>query len=113
MWLLAPEEQIVLRYTAALDAKHQKYIQYTNKEHGSVIEKSDSYIIAVNGSKAGDYSSDEIPYIVQAVFPFGLPHAEINWDAPGDPTTGYNHRAEIEKKIGLQCVYKYLSQKRV
>jgi hypothetical protein len=102
MMFRVPEEQIVLRYTTAIDAKYRKYIQYTNNENGNVIEKSEPYIIAVNCSKvpyAWDLD-DEIPYIVQAVLPFGLPNLEINWGAPKESTAGYNNRPEIKKVSG-------------
>ena len=102
MWFRVPEERIVLRYTTAIDAKYQKYIQYTNNENENIIEKSEPYVIAVNGSKvpyAWD-SDDEIPYIVQAVLPFGFPTVEINWDVPEKSTTGYAHRSEIKNVKG-------------
>lgn len=102
MWFRIPEERIVLRYTTAIDAKHQKYIQYTNNKNGNVIEKSEPYIIAVNGGKvpyAWD-SDDEIPYIVQAVLPFGSPNLEVNWDSPKESVAGYDNRPEIKKVSG-------------
>ncbi len=86
----------------AIDAKHQKYIQYTNNKNGNVIEKSEPYIIAVNGGKvpyAWD-SDDEIPYIVQAVLPFGSPNLEVNWDSPKESVAGYDNRPEIKKVSG-------------
>lgn len=98
-WFSVPEERIVLRYATAIDAKYQKYVQYTEE---NVVEKSDPYIIAVNGSKiplSWD-SDDDIPYIVQAVLPLGSPTIEISWDTPEEPTPGYAHRPEIVKVSG-------------
>jgi hypothetical protein len=97
-----PEDRIVLRYTTAVDAKYQKYIRYTDSEKGTVIEESEPYVIAVNGSKvpyAWDWD-DEIPYIVQAVLPFGLPTIETNWDTPEKSTPGFEYRTEIKNVKG-------------
>ncbi|SRR6266511_2822640 len=102
MWFRVPEDRIVLRYTTAIDAKYQKYMHYTDSEKGNVIEKSEPYVIAVNGSKvpyAWDWD-DEIPYIVQAVLPFGSPTVEINWDTPEKTTSGYEDRPEIKNVKG-------------
>lgn len=106
MSFAVPEERIVLRYTNVIDEKHKKYIQYTNKENGNVIKKSELYIIAVNGSKvpyAWD-SVDEIPYIVQAVLPVGLPNTKINWDDPKESIAGYNYRSKIKKVSGTDIL---------
>jgi len=99
MWFCVPEEKIVLRYAAAINEKHQKYIRYREDE---VIGRTEPYIIAVNGNKipyASD-SDDEIPYIVQAVLPFGLPTIQIEWDSQKEPTSGYAYRNEIIKNSG-------------
>ena len=89
-----PEEQIVLRYTTAIDAKYKQHIHYREK---NIVAKSEPYIIAVNGNKVPYAWDDEIPYIVQAVLPFGLPTVWENWDEPEKSVTGYAHRPEIKK----------------
>ena len=97
MGIRVPEEQIVLRYTNAIDTKYKKYRQYRNKH---VIANSEPYIIAVNGKKVPYASDDEIPYIVQALFPIGQPRILVNWDTPEETDFGYAHRPEINKVKG-------------
>jgi type I restriction enzyme S subunit len=99
MWFRVPEEQIVLRYTTAVDAKFKKYTQYRNE---NVISESEPYIIAVNGNKVPYGWDGEIPYIVQAVLPFGLPTCKFAWDTQEDTTTGYAYRPEINKVSGKE-----------
>jgi hypothetical protein len=96
MGLFVPEERIVLRYTTAIDAKHKKYIQYRK----DVVSESEPYVIAVNGNKVPYARDDEIPYIVQAVLPFGLPTVQINWDTSDESIHGYDHRPEIKRAKG-------------
>lgn len=97
MFLLVPEERIVLRYATAIDAKHKKYIQYRND---NIIGEAEPYVIAVNGNKVPYSTDDEIPYIIQAVLPFGLPTVQINWDAPDQSIHGYEYRPKIKKIKG-------------
>jgi hypothetical protein len=94
-----PEEQIVLRYTSVIDTKFQKYLGYTEKH---IIAASDPYIIAVNGNKVplSWDSKDEIPYIVQAVLPFGLPTINANWQNPSQSSFGYPYRPELSNRSG-------------
>jgi hypothetical protein len=98
--IYVPQEQIVLRYTTAIDAKYKKYTYYKNE---NIIGISEPYIIAVNGNKVPCASDDENPYIVQALFPIGLQFVQINWDTPEESTTGYTYRPEIKKASG-NCV---------
>jgi hypothetical protein len=98
VWFRVPEEKIVLRYTAAIDEKFKKFNLYKNK----IISESDPYIIAVNGNKV-PYNSDDdgdIPYFVQAVFPYGLPRIQFDSDDPKKFTYGFNYRDHIMKISG-------------
>lgn len=98
-WFRIPEEQIVMRYTTVVDAKFQKYSFYREKQ---IISESHPYVIAVNGNKVplSWESSDEIPFIVQAVLPFGLPTVNVNWENPNQSSFEYAHRPEIFKVSG-------------
>lgn len=97
MFFLVPEERIVLRCANAIDSKFKKYIQYRND---STIGESEPYVIAVNGNKVPYVTDDEIPYVVQALLPFGLPTVQINRDVPEESTHGYEYRPQIKKVKG-------------
>lgn len=94
-----PEEQIVLRYTSVIDTKFRAYSRYIEKQ---IIADSDPYVIAVNGNKVHfSYDDiDEIPYIVQAVLPFGLQIVDMDWDNPNNSEIRYAYRSEIPNKSG-------------
>jgi hypothetical protein len=98
-WFRVPEEQIVLRYTTVIDTKFKKYFGYKEKH---IIAESDPYIVAVNGCKVplSWDSNDEIPYIVQAVLPFGLPTINVNWENPSQSSFGYPYRPELSNRSG-------------
>lgn len=96
-WFRIPEEQIVLRYTFSLDEKFKKYRGYVKD---GTVALTDPYIIAVNGSKvpyAWD-NGDEIPYVIQAVLPFGSQTISKIWEKPEELTVGYSYRPEIIKQ---------------
>jgi hypothetical protein len=97
MGFRVPEEQIVLRYTNMLEKKYKKYLSY--KEKG-IIAKTEPYIIAVNGNKVPYAWDDEVPYIIQAVLPIGLPTIWVNWEKPEESASGYAHRPQIQKLSG-------------
>jgi hypothetical protein len=96
-WFSVPEEQVVLRYTFSLDEKFKKYRRYVKD---GIVALTEPYIIAVNGSKvpyAWD-TGDEIPYIIQAVLPFGPQTLSKIWENPDELTIGYSYRPEIIKQ---------------
>lgn len=96
-WFRIPEEQVILRYTFALDEKFKKYHFYIKD---GIVAPTAPYIIAVNGGKvpyAWD-NGEEIPYIIQAVLPFGPQTLSIIWEKPEESTVGYSYRPEIIKK---------------
>jgi type I restriction enzyme S subunit len=99
-WFCIPEEPIVLRYTNAIYEKYKKYVKY---KINLVITGLEPYVIAVNGDKV-PYAWDtngEIPYIVQAVLPFGSLTVDVNYDVPGEAITSYAYRPEIIKVSGM------------
>lgn len=92
-----PEERIILRYTFSIDEKFKKYRHYVKE---GMIVPTDPYIIAINGSKvpyAWD-NGDEIPYIIQAVLPFGPQTLSKIWEKPEEMSVGYAYRPEIIKQ---------------
>jgi hypothetical protein len=94
-----PEEQIILRYRAAIKAKYDyKYFEYLKS---GIIHEEDFYIIAINGCRV---SSSEIdfnpPRIVRTVLPFGYPQVTINQVSKQIISEGYQYRATINKASG-------------
>lgn len=66
------QQQILLRWTTALDAKWKKGIEYRQK---GVVKPEDAYVIAIDGSQLGRlplaHGASRRPYIVEAVFAVG------------------------------------------
>lgn len=64
-----PSDQIILRFTSAIQEKFEKYKSYRSN---GIINDDDFYIIAINGGRIR-YSSGAptLPYIVSSVLPFG------------------------------------------
>ena len=66
-----PHEQILLRWTAAINAKYQKYKEY---ESSRIVGTSDPQIIAVNSCRLGMDGFDgisQLPAALEAVYPVG------------------------------------------
>ena len=64
-----PSEQIILRFTSAIQKKFKQYNSYRSE---GIINAADFYIIAINGGRIR-YSllAPTLPYIVLSVLPFG------------------------------------------
>jgi hypothetical protein len=93
-----PQEQILLRFTQAVDAKWKKYKEYVEK---SIIEPDDCYIIAISGcywhTPMGD---NDIPYIIRAVLPFGTAMVGFGREPDDSVEGGYSYREHIQKQGG-------------
>jgi hypothetical protein len=67
-----PHEEMLLRWTTALDAKWKKYIQYRKK---GIVGAADAYVIAINGCLLSAFPTSrgisQMPFGVEAVFPVG------------------------------------------
>jgi hypothetical protein len=67
-----PHEQILLRWTTALDAKWKKYAEYRKK---GAVAATDAYVIAINGCQLSVFPEtrgiSQMPFGVEAVFPVG------------------------------------------
>ena len=93
-----PEEQILLRLTNSIHEKSQKYIEYLDL---GLISGEDIYIIAINGYDIPSIrQSDEIPFIVKSVLPFGNLTVTIDIDKMKSIDTFYSYRGYIKKRSG-------------
>jgi hypothetical protein len=93
-----PTEKIILRFRSAIFDKFQKFKKYRNEK---IINENDIYIIAINGRRVPlSFLENEIPYIVQAVLPFG--DETISFDVKTLDVIDhfYKYRPHIEKSTG-------------
>lgn len=88
---------LLLRYTSAIVAKHEKYLSYSGK---MLISPDEPYIIAINGRQVPMAwpDDDSIPLIVKAVLPFGDPSYVYDLTTNKVVWEGYSHRPEIRTK---------------
>jgi hypothetical protein len=67
-----PHEDMLLRWTTALDAKWKKYLQYRKK---GIVGATDAYVIAINGCLLSAFPTSrgisQMPFGVETVFPVG------------------------------------------
>jgi len=67
-----PHEQILLRWTTALDAKWKKLAEYRSK---GIVAASDACVIAINGCQLSAFPEtrgiSQMPFGVETVFPVG------------------------------------------
>jgi hypothetical protein len=67
-----PHEEILLRWTTALDAKWKKYGEYRQK---GMVAASDAYVVAINGCQLSRFPEtrgiSQMPFGVETVFPVG------------------------------------------
>jgi type I restriction enzyme S subunit len=94
-----PSEQIILRFTSAIDNKHNCYLSYCDKK---VVNQNESYVIAINGSKVLFPRTDDmdLPFIIQAVFGLGDPTITINTNTWQIVKDGFSFRPFIVKRSG-------------
>ena len=93
-----PEEKVILRIRSAIEEKYQKYLFYL--ERGYILD-TEPYVIAINSFKIEYAHKDSDPsYIIQAVFPIGVPTLWINPSTGNKLREGYQHRTEIIKTKG-------------
>ena len=93
-----PEEQILLRFTNAIDKKLKKY---NEKYLGNIISQDDCYIIAISGSCLGYWQSlidSSPPYIIRSVLPIGREMASFGNESDSFCNVIYSRREKILKK---------------
>lgn len=93
----APNEQIILRYTNAVDVKNN---QYKERLENGTIKDSDAYIIAIHSHYLKDTPPHrDIPLIAKALYPVGDLTVTFSKDITETETeTSYSSREEIFKK---------------
>ncbi len=92
---LAPNEQIILRYTNAVDVKNN---QYQERLENGTIKESDPYIIAIHSHYLKDTPPpNNIPLIVKALYPVGDLTVTFSKNQT-ETETSYSFREVIFKK---------------
>lgn len=93
-----PNEQVILRLTAAFAEKFRKYEMYRTK---NIIGPNDPYVIAINGYGVPFWQMPpNIPRIVSAVLPFGNEYVKIDRKTLALGYSGFEYRPEIKKASG-------------
>jgi hypothetical protein len=93
-----PDEQILLRYTTAISAKHQKLLRY--RETGIAGEK-DAYVIAMNAYPLTyRWAEPEMPRFLKALYPLGHLQFIIDRTTGKLVETRHEFRDHIAKKSG-------------
>lgn len=111
-----PDEQIILRYRAAIKEKYDyKYFEYLKS---GIIDKEDFYLVAINGCRIPSSRVDfKPPRIVRSVLPIGYPQVTIDTVSMQKISEDYQYRAHISKAHGssvrtdifLDPYYKHIS----
>jgi hypothetical protein len=93
-----PTEQILLRFTNALDTKHKRYDAALAK---GIISPEDSYVLAINsrGIRQTSHSSP-MPRFIQAFLPFGQPAVEVDVNTFEQKDSFYEYRPVVPKQNG-------------
>jgi hypothetical protein len=93
-----PEEQILLRYRNAIEAKHEKLKRYL--ENG-IVQPEDAYVIAVNsGLIPYAFMTEEPPRIANAVYPMGAIQAHVSTETGELLSVDSAYRPTIAKASG-------------
>jgi hypothetical protein len=100
-----PHEQILLRWTSAINDKHQQLKRYLQK---GTVSSSDVFVIAINGRRLSDFPStgfvgiSQLPYAVEAVFAIGPLAIQIDRETLKAIKTEHQHRPLIAKPSGAK-----------
>lgn len=98
-----PEEKIILRIRSAIWDKHKKLQNYIQE---NLVDKNDSYLLAINGGRMGIQAkpyrprSGRPPIIVKAVFPIGAQYGVWKTKTGEMVDSGFKYRDSVEKKNG-------------
>ncbi len=89
---------ITLRYTAAIEEKHRKYLGYIES---GIIKNNAPYIIALDSSQIpGAISELPMPRIVSSVLSIGSQYVELDRESGGIVGGGYHYKEAVTKKNG-------------
>jgi len=95
---LVPDEQFMLRLTAAIREKLLKYQQYLST---GLVNESEPFVIAVNaGSVPFVYQEAYLPRIICVLFPFGDPAVQFDSRTNTFGDLYFTYRKELKKKSG-------------
>ncbi len=97
-----PEPQIVLRYRAAVEEKHGKWLKYVRSR---IVSADEPYLVALNGFQiphGNNAFPDEVPYQVQSVLPLGAPSVTIDRETGQVLKESFETRWHTQKKSGAQ-----------
>ena len=95
----APENQIILRITGALETKRAQWAK--NLKNGRV-SKHDGYIVSINDRSIRDAPfGSHMPYVVKALYGLGDLAVSINLETNRSIEWKYSHRPTIPKAKGI------------
>lgn len=92
-----PEKEIILRITAAIKEKMEKYDNWQTKNW---FNRSIPYVIAINTGSLGYSADPSSPYMIKALFGVANQYVTINKDSDHITEQGWNFRNEVQKKSG-------------
>lgn len=95
-----PNDQVILRYTAAISEKFNKYKGYIEK---GILKDVDPFVVAINGCRVRSARTDfEPPRIVRSVFPIGHEYVTIDTATGSAVDNGFHFRKTIPKTSGTE-----------
>jgi len=93
-----PDEQILLRYTTAIDAKFKKLLDYRQK---GIVDEKDGYVIALNAYPLTfRWAEPEMPRFLKSIYPLGPLQFIIDKKAMKLVETRHEFRDRVAKKSG-------------
>lgn len=95
-----PEKEMLLRLTAGLREKHQKYLSYL---YDNLISKNDPFIIAVDRSPL-EHMDAQIPLVLKCLFAIGYQVLFLKREKPQPKTKGstWSAREKVNKISGSE-----------
>lgn len=97
-----PEEQIILRLTAAIDAKR---VHFERSRDAEIVADRDGAIICINGRKIPSSITDHRPHrIVKAVFPIGNLTYTLDRRTQKIIDSAFEFRPHIAKASGTEIL---------
>jgi hypothetical protein len=99
-----PHKEMLLRWTAALKEKHEKFQRYV--ENG-IFSATEPIVIAINGCRLCDFAIDDrgisqMPFAVEATFPVGPIAVPISLDGRADGEARRIPRYSIRNANGAE-----------
>jgi hypothetical protein len=94
-----PDEEIILRYTGAIEEKMRKLAGYHSK---GIVRPEDPFVIALSGANIPQSSIEEWPFprILKPLFAIGEPYLAVPIGGGAEPTSGIHRREERKTANG-------------